>query len=123
MAVLDVQFTKLPDWSCAASHFFKASHIAEYSMAKSDQDCIGAAGGTSSLIRNAGVKELGRCNTVRDLLSDVHIMLSKTVCAAYIHVYKGFSGRGVTGGEAVQSSRRRVYARRRMADSNPPDPH
>eukprot|EP00983_Pelagomonas_calceolata_P059566 1145968-Pelagomonas_calceolata.AAC.1 len=35
---------------------------------------------------------------------------------------KGSSGRGVTGDEAVQS-RRRVYARRRMADSNPPDPH
>eukprot|EP00983_Pelagomonas_calceolata_P074736 1152674-Pelagomonas_calceolata.AAC.2 len=30
--------------------------------------------------------------------------------------------RGVTGGEAVQSRRRRVHARRRMAD-NPPDPH
>jgi len=36
---------------------------------------------------------------------------------------KGSSGRGITGGEAVQSRRRRVYARRRMADSNPPDPH
>uniref|UniRef100_A0A7S3VV86 Uncharacterized protein n=1 Tax=Dunaliella tertiolecta TaxID=3047 RepID=A0A7S3VV86_DUNTE len=33
------------------------------------------------------------------------------------------SGRGITGGEAVQSRRRRVHARRRMADSNPPDPH
>eukprot|EP00983_Pelagomonas_calceolata_P112635 1159900-Pelagomonas_calceolata.AAC.3 len=33
----------------------------------------------------------------------------------------GSSGRGVTGCEAVQSSRRRTYARRRMADSNPPD--
>jgi len=39
------------------------------------------------------------------------------------HGYKGSSGRGITGGEAVQSRRRRVYARRRMADSNPPDPH
>eukprot|EP00983_Pelagomonas_calceolata_P121658 1160821-Pelagomonas_calceolata.AAC.1 len=36
---------------------------------------------------------------------------------------RGSSGRGVTGGKAVQSRRRRVYARRRMADSNPPDPH
>eukprot|EP00983_Pelagomonas_calceolata_P118221 1160485-Pelagomonas_calceolata.AAC.1 len=33
----------------------------------------------------------------------------------------GSFGRGVTGGEAVQSSRRRVHAR--MADNNPPDPH
>eukprot|EP00983_Pelagomonas_calceolata_P105969 1159184-Pelagomonas_calceolata.AAC.14 len=36
---------------------------------------------------------------------------------------EGSSGRGITGGEAVQSSSRRVYARRRMADSNLPDPH
>eukprot|EP00983_Pelagomonas_calceolata_P118793 1160537-Pelagomonas_calceolata.AAC.2 len=35
----------------------------------------------------------------------------------------GSSGRGITGGEAVQSRWRRVHARRRMADSNPPDPH
>eukprot|EP00983_Pelagomonas_calceolata_P104984 1159084-Pelagomonas_calceolata.AAC.9 len=35
----------------------------------------------------------------------------------------GSSGRDVTGGEAVQSRRMRVYARRRMAESNPPDPH
>eukprot|EP00983_Pelagomonas_calceolata_P022374 703718-Pelagomonas_calceolata.AAC.1 len=26
MAVLDIQFTKLPGWSCAASYFFMTSH-------------------------------------------------------------------------------------------------
>eukprot|EP00983_Pelagomonas_calceolata_P046030 1139977-Pelagomonas_calceolata.AAC.3 len=35
----------------------------------------------------------------------------------------GYSDRGVTGGEAVQRRRRRIYAHRRMADSNPPDLH
>eukprot|EP00983_Pelagomonas_calceolata_P061172 1146712-Pelagomonas_calceolata.AAC.2 len=45
---------------------------------------FGAAGGASSLIRNAGVKEVGRYNTVRDLLSDVQVMLSQGFesCAA-----------------------------------------
>eukprot|EP00983_Pelagomonas_calceolata_P080120 1155008-Pelagomonas_calceolata.AAC.1 len=73
MAVLDVQFMILPGWSCAASYFFIASHTAEYLMARSDQDSIRAAGGTSSLNRNARVKE---------------VMLSQTVCAAYIHMYE-----------------------------------
>eukprot|EP00983_Pelagomonas_calceolata_P056782 1144760-Pelagomonas_calceolata.AAC.1 len=63
MAVLDVQFTKLPGWSCDASYFFIASHTAEYSMASSDQDSIGTAGGASSLIRNARAKEVERYNT------------------------------------------------------------
>eukprot|EP00983_Pelagomonas_calceolata_P085507 1156573-Pelagomonas_calceolata.AAC.2 len=53
---------------------------------KSDQDSIGAAGGPSSLIRNAGVKEVGRYNTVGDLLSDVQVVMSQMVCAAYIHM-------------------------------------
>eukprot|EP00983_Pelagomonas_calceolata_P057767 1145210-Pelagomonas_calceolata.AAC.1 len=62
MAVLDVQFLKLPGWSCAASSYFITSHTAEYPMARSDQDSIEVAGGVSSLIRNAGVKEVGRYN-------------------------------------------------------------
>eukprot|EP00983_Pelagomonas_calceolata_P081398 1155550-Pelagomonas_calceolata.AAC.2 len=62
MTVLDVQFTKLPGWSRAASYFFIASHAAEYSMARSDQDSIRSAGGASSLIRNAGVEEVGSLN-------------------------------------------------------------
>eukprot|EP00983_Pelagomonas_calceolata_P055875 1144345-Pelagomonas_calceolata.AAC.1 len=32
MVFLDVQFTKLPGWGCAASYFFITSHTAEYSM-------------------------------------------------------------------------------------------
>eukprot|EP00983_Pelagomonas_calceolata_P048492 1141062-Pelagomonas_calceolata.AAC.1 len=32
MAVLDVQFKKLPGWSCIASYFFITSHIAEHPM-------------------------------------------------------------------------------------------
>eukprot|EP00983_Pelagomonas_calceolata_P035227 1101718-Pelagomonas_calceolata.AAC.1 len=77
MAVLDVQFMELPGWSCAASSFFITSHTAEYPMARSDQNSIGAAGVVSSLIRNVWVKELW---------SDVQIMLGQTVCAAYIHI-------------------------------------
>eukprot|EP00983_Pelagomonas_calceolata_P065546 1148631-Pelagomonas_calceolata.AAC.3 len=76
---------KLPGWSCAASYFFITSHAAEYSMAMSNQDSIGAAGGASSLIRNAGVKEVWRHNTIRDMLSDVQVMLSQMICAAYVH--------------------------------------
>eukprot|EP00983_Pelagomonas_calceolata_P018888 593922-Pelagomonas_calceolata.AAC.1 len=79
MAVLDVQITKLPGWSCAASYFFITSHTAENSMARSDKESSRAAGGASSLIRNAGVKEVGRYNMVRGLLSDVQVMLSKTM--------------------------------------------
>eukprot|EP00983_Pelagomonas_calceolata_P020305 640693-Pelagomonas_calceolata.AAC.1 len=58
MAALNVQFMKLPGWSCAALYFFISSHTAEYPMARSDQDGIGAAaaGLASSLIRNAGFK-------------------------------------------------------------------
>eukprot|EP00983_Pelagomonas_calceolata_P045281 1139654-Pelagomonas_calceolata.AAC.2 len=70
MAVLDVQIMKLPGWSCDASYFFITSHTAEH-PARSDRDSTRAAGGASSLIRNAGVKEAGRYNAVRDLLSDV----------------------------------------------------
>eukprot|EP00983_Pelagomonas_calceolata_P131413 1161773-Pelagomonas_calceolata.AAC.32 len=57
--------------------------------ARSDhwQDSIRAAGGASSLIRNAGVKEVGRYNPARDF-SDVQVILSQTVWAAYIHVYE-----------------------------------
>eukprot|EP00983_Pelagomonas_calceolata_P071222 1151125-Pelagomonas_calceolata.AAC.2 len=51
---------KLPDWSCASPYLFVASHTAEYRMARSDQDSIGTAGEPSSLIRNAGVKEVWR---------------------------------------------------------------
>eukprot|EP00983_Pelagomonas_calceolata_P080658 1155238-Pelagomonas_calceolata.AAC.1 len=87
MAVLDVQFMKLPGWSYAASYFFITSHTAEYSMARSDQDSIRAARGASSLIRNIGNKEVWRYNTIRYLLSDVQVMLSQTFCAAYIHTY------------------------------------
>eukprot|EP00983_Pelagomonas_calceolata_P073672 1152218-Pelagomonas_calceolata.AAC.3 len=51
----------LPGWSCAASYFFFTSPTA--GRARSDQDTIMAAEGVSSLIRNAGVKEVGRYNT------------------------------------------------------------
>eukprot|EP00983_Pelagomonas_calceolata_P005434 177006-Pelagomonas_calceolata.AAC.1 len=40
----------------------------------------------TSLIRNAGVEEVGRYNAIRDLLSDVHVMLGQMFCAAYIHL-------------------------------------
>eukprot|EP00983_Pelagomonas_calceolata_P072089 1151540-Pelagomonas_calceolata.AAC.1 len=70
IAFWGVKFKKLPGWSCAASYFI-TSHTAEYPMARSDQDSIRAAGVASSSIRNAEVKEEGRCNTVRDLLSDL----------------------------------------------------
>eukprot|EP00983_Pelagomonas_calceolata_P056071 1144427-Pelagomonas_calceolata.AAC.5 len=83
MAVLDVQIMKLPGWSCAASHYFITSHTAE---ARSDQDSIRAAGGASSSIKNAGVQEVGRYNAVKDLFNDVHVMLSQTICAAYIYL-------------------------------------
>eukprot|EP00983_Pelagomonas_calceolata_P059569 1145969-Pelagomonas_calceolata.AAC.2 len=53
MAVLDVQFLKLPGWSCAASYFFITSHTAEYPI-------IRAAGVLSRLMRNTGVKEVWR---------------------------------------------------------------
>eukprot|EP00983_Pelagomonas_calceolata_P056191 1144478-Pelagomonas_calceolata.AAC.1 len=32
MVILDVQFMKLPGWSCAASYFIVMSHTADYSM-------------------------------------------------------------------------------------------
>eukprot|EP00983_Pelagomonas_calceolata_P068495 1149946-Pelagomonas_calceolata.AAC.2 len=62
---------------CASNH-----------LARSDK-----AGVASSLIRNAGFKEAWKCYTtsyltVGGLLSDVQVMLSQTICAAYIHVYK-----------------------------------
>eukprot|EP00983_Pelagomonas_calceolata_P114604 1160111-Pelagomonas_calceolata.AAC.16 len=69
---------RLPGWSCAASNFIFTSHIVEYPMARSDQDSIRADGGASILIRNAKVKEVGRYNTVRGLLSDVQVMLRQT---------------------------------------------
>eukprot|EP00983_Pelagomonas_calceolata_P074398 1152541-Pelagomonas_calceolata.AAC.4 len=62
-------------------------HVSD-NRARSDQDSVGAAGVASSLIRNTGVKEVGRYNTVRDLLSDVQVMLGQTVCAAHIHMHK-----------------------------------
>eukprot|EP00983_Pelagomonas_calceolata_P066870 1149243-Pelagomonas_calceolata.AAC.2 len=77
----------LPGWNSAASYFI-TSHTAEYLMARSDQESIGVAGVASSLIRNAGVKEVGRYSAIRDMLSDVQVMLSQTICAAYIHMYK-----------------------------------
>eukprot|EP00983_Pelagomonas_calceolata_P045391 1139719-Pelagomonas_calceolata.AAC.1 len=43
------------------------------SRARSDQDSVRAAEGASSLIRNAGAKE---------------VMLGQTVCAAYVHMHK-----------------------------------
>eukprot|EP00983_Pelagomonas_calceolata_P086177 1156712-Pelagomonas_calceolata.AAC.4 len=49
---------------------------------------IRAAGSTSSLIRNAGGKEVWRYLTIKNLLSNVQVMLGQTVCAAYIHMYK-----------------------------------
>eukprot|EP00983_Pelagomonas_calceolata_P040928 1137828-Pelagomonas_calceolata.AAC.1 len=70
---------------CVVAVRLLAGHQA---LARSDQDSIGTAGGASSLIRNAGVEEVGRHNAVRDLFSDVQVMLSQTVCAAYIHMYK-----------------------------------
>eukprot|EP00983_Pelagomonas_calceolata_P099608 1158475-Pelagomonas_calceolata.AAC.4 len=68
-AVLDIQFMKLSGWSCTAPNLCLASHTTEYPMrggstlsirvsrAKSDQDSIRAAGGASSLIRNARFEE------------------------------------------------------------------
>eukprot|EP00983_Pelagomonas_calceolata_P003855 125090-Pelagomonas_calceolata.AAC.2 len=61
---------------------------------RSDQDSIRAAGGPISLIRNAGVKVVGRYNTVRDSLSECagHADTawlggrSQTACIAYIHL-------------------------------------
>eukprot|EP00983_Pelagomonas_calceolata_P049198 1141396-Pelagomonas_calceolata.AAC.1 len=47
MAVLKVQFMKLPGWSCAASY-----------LARNKQESIMAAGVAPSLIRSAGFKEL-----------------------------------------------------------------
>eukprot|EP00983_Pelagomonas_calceolata_P025264 793656-Pelagomonas_calceolata.AAC.1 len=110
MAVLDAQFMKLPSWSCAASNYFITPHIAEYPMARIDQDSIRAAGGASSLIRNAGVKEVGRYSTVRDLLCDMHVMLSQSICAAYIHTYEDFKiakhcQEGQGGGERASEHR------------------
>eukprot|EP00983_Pelagomonas_calceolata_P011475 370740-Pelagomonas_calceolata.AAC.1 len=35
------------------------------------------------------VKEVGKFYTIRDLLSDVQVMLGQTGCAAYIHMHKG----------------------------------
>eukprot|EP00983_Pelagomonas_calceolata_P076412 1153411-Pelagomonas_calceolata.AAC.3 len=54
-AVLDVQFMKLPGWSCAASYSFITSHTAEYPI----------------LIRNTGAKEVQMYHGIQDLLSDV----------------------------------------------------
>eukprot|EP00983_Pelagomonas_calceolata_P135349 1162146-Pelagomonas_calceolata.AAC.6 len=68
MAILDVQFMKLPGWRCAAPYLFVTSHTAEYPMI--DQDSIRATGVASSLIRNTVIKE---------------VMLGRTVCAAYVH--------------------------------------
>eukprot|EP00983_Pelagomonas_calceolata_P013534 433224-Pelagomonas_calceolata.AAC.1 len=74
MAVMDVQFMKLPGWGRAASYYFITSHTAEYPMrggrrwsiwvsrAGSDQDSIGAAAGAPGLIRNPGVKEASQHN-------------------------------------------------------------
>eukprot|EP00983_Pelagomonas_calceolata_P015843 502263-Pelagomonas_calceolata.AAC.1 len=100
MAVLDVQSMIYYGWSCAASYCFITFHTAEYPMsggsmwsvkvcrARSDQDSVRAAGVASSLIRKTGVKEAGRCCMIRDLLSDVQVMLGQTVCAAYLHMHK-----------------------------------
>eukprot|EP00983_Pelagomonas_calceolata_P132448 1161867-Pelagomonas_calceolata.AAC.1 len=67
---------KLPGWSCAAPYFITSSHTAEYPMrggsrARSDQDSIRAAGVALSLIRNAGVKEAWRYNTIINLLENM----------------------------------------------------
>eukprot|EP00983_Pelagomonas_calceolata_P130495 1161688-Pelagomonas_calceolata.AAC.11 len=72
-------------WSCAASYLFANSHTAEYPMARSGLDSVRAAGVASSLIRNTGVKGAWERYMIRDLLSDVQIMLVQTACAAYIH--------------------------------------
>eukprot|EP00983_Pelagomonas_calceolata_P107820 1159388-Pelagomonas_calceolata.AAC.30 len=63
------------------------SDLSTFKLARSDQDSIKAAGGASSLIRNARVRKVGRYNTIRGLFSDMQVMLSQTVCAAYIHMY------------------------------------
>eukprot|EP00983_Pelagomonas_calceolata_P119531 1160615-Pelagomonas_calceolata.AAC.4 len=49
--------------------------------------------------------------------------LTKTINTRHTLYLQGSLGRGGTGGQAVQSRRRRVHARRGMAESNPPDPH
>eukprot|EP00983_Pelagomonas_calceolata_P059613 1146005-Pelagomonas_calceolata.AAC.1 len=50
-------------------------------------------------------------------------IINKNINTRHSLYLQGSSGRGITGGEAVQGRRRRVYACRRMADNNPPDPH
>eukprot|EP00983_Pelagomonas_calceolata_P022258 700301-Pelagomonas_calceolata.AAC.1 len=57
MAASDVQSMKFLGWSCAAPNLFVTSHAVEYSLARGDQDSIGAAGVAPSLIRNAEFKE------------------------------------------------------------------
>eukprot|EP00983_Pelagomonas_calceolata_P124440 1161106-Pelagomonas_calceolata.AAC.11 len=54
----DVQFMKLPGWIYAASYFIITSHTAEHPTTRSDHDSIRAAGGASSLSRNAGQPEM-----------------------------------------------------------------
>eukprot|EP00983_Pelagomonas_calceolata_P065440 1148594-Pelagomonas_calceolata.AAC.2 len=44
------------------------------------------------------------------------------LCVTSLSFTHGSFGKGVTGGKAVQSRRKRAHTRRRMAD-NPPDPH
>eukprot|EP00983_Pelagomonas_calceolata_P050306 1141909-Pelagomonas_calceolata.AAC.1 len=59
-----------------------------FAQERSDQDSIRVAGGASSLIRNTGVKDVWRYCTIKNLLSDVQVMLSQTVCTAYIQEEK-----------------------------------
>eukprot|EP00967_Tisochrysis_lutea_P085250 scaffold119531_cov14-Tisochrysis_lutea.AAC.1 len=53
-----------------------------------DQDSDRVAGVASSFIRNTGVEEVWRYHTIRDVLSDVQVMLGLTVCAASSHMRK-----------------------------------
>eukprot|EP00983_Pelagomonas_calceolata_P027410 860882-Pelagomonas_calceolata.AAC.1 len=65
---------------CVENDFGTLESFAHFTVllrARSDQDSIGAAGVASSLIRNTGVKEIWRYQKIRDLLSDVQVILGQ----------------------------------------------
>eukprot|EP00983_Pelagomonas_calceolata_P130030 1161655-Pelagomonas_calceolata.AAC.2 len=109
MAVLDVQFIKLPGYSSRVVLLLTSSLpfvlritrlgcegevgglfglVRALPLARSGQHSVRAAGVASSLIRNTGVEEIWRYYMIKDLLCDVHVMLGQTVCTAYIHMFK-----------------------------------
>eukprot|EP00983_Pelagomonas_calceolata_P035732 1118660-Pelagomonas_calceolata.AAC.2 len=73
---------------CVVAVRLLAGHQA---LAGSDQNNNRVAGVTSSLIRNTGVKETWRYNTIRDLLSGVQVMLGQAVRGYFSNSLKSFS--------------------------------